>query len=329
MMVVVQSEPAIEATAGSPTSMATVVGDWSGIDPWSIVGVAIAGVVLLLLGAKILRPAMVLAASTLGAMIGLQLAGATRAGTLPELVQQLHVPPMAWVIGVPLVLGVATLAVARFVLAVLLGLSVGTGVLLIALGLAPRQPVEGPAAFGASIGSAVSLVRIVPQNASEDAPDAGGGGMAELIPDDVTDRVADEVIRNVFGELSTAAADHVSEPPAWSAVIPRSIADWWSEITADVGPQHLELIVALATVVAICTTLLGLILPKRTAILATAVCGGWLLSGAMVTAWVRWMPDSAPPTPFNTLLAWAVLTALGGLYQSRGGRRKPERRADA
>ncbi len=307
MVALVQSENAIGDTTVSAVTSGAMVGDWSSIDPWSIIGVAIAGVVLLLLGARILRPAMVLAASMLGAILGLQLAGATREGSLPAVIQALGIPPLVWVVGLPLTFGLATLAVARLALAVLLGAAVGTAVLLIGLAIATQGRVID--------GAAITEARLASVRSVQD-PSEGSDLAAQVVGEAVTRMLDDGV--------SAEPSGWIPELPEASAVVPQGLADWWRETTAGIPEGTVDLVVALATVTGLCAGLLGLLLPTRTAAIATSVCGGWLLSGTVVTAWVRWMPDASPPTPFMTLLTWAVLTGLGVMFQWNSARRSGE-----
>ncbi len=307
MTALVQSENAIGDTTVSAVTSGAMVGDWSSIDPWSIIGVAIAGVVLLLLGARILRPAMVLAASMLGAILGLQLAGATREGSLPAVIQAMGIPPLVWVVGLPLTFGLATLAVARLALAVLLGAAVGTAVLLIGLAIATQGRVID--------GAAITEARLASVRGVQD-PNEGSDLAAQVVGEAVTRMLDDGV--------SAEPSGWIPELPEASAVVPQGLADWWRETTAGIPEGTVDLVVALATVTGLCAGLLGLLLPTRTAAIATSVCGGWLLSGTVVTAWVRWMPDASPPTPFMTLLAWAVLTGLGVMFQWNSARRSGE-----
>ncbi len=307
MTALVQSENAIGDTAVSAVTSGAMVGDWSSIDPWSIIGVAIAGVVLLLLGARILKPAMVLAASMLGAILGLQLAGATREGSLPAVIQAMGIPPLVWVVGLPLTFGVATLAVARLALAVLLGAAVGTAVLLIGLAIATQGRVIN--------GAVITQTRVASVHAAQETVEG----------DDLAAQAIGEAVSGMLDQGAVAPpSDWIPEIPDATAVMPQGLVDWWRETTEGTLPERIELVVALASVTGICAGLLGLLLPSRTAAIATSVCGGWLLSGAAVTAWVRWMPETSPPTPFMTLLAWAVLTGLGVMFQWNSVRRCDE-----
>jgi len=316
---VVQSDTSIGETSIPVVEPGAIVGDWSGVDPWSILGVAIAGAVLLLFGARVLRPALVLAAAMLGAILGLQLAGATREGSLPAIVQGLDIPPLAWVVGLPLLSGLTTLALARFALAAMLGGSVGTGVLLIGLGVATQGraldggsgPVSGD---GVTIGSSpVALV----------ADDRGSASDVDPGFDQMLDRVANEAMDRMVATATPAdATGWLPRLSSVSSLVPAGLADWWTGTTAGIPAGTVDLVVALATVTGLCCGLLALLLPSRTAMVATAIGGGWLLSGTMVTAWARWMSDASPPTPFMTLLGWGVLTGFGLLFQSRAARRR-------
>ncbi len=305
MEALVQSENAIAGTTLPAVTPGAVVGDWLNIDSSSIIGVAIAGAVLLFFGGRILRPAMVLAASMLGAVLGLQLADATREGSLPAVIQALGVPPRAWVIGLPVVFGVATLAVARLAMAVLLGASVGTALLLIGLAInTPGRASEDVSSDGMGVSSVAF---------SQDP-------VAEA--DDPTARVVEEAIAHALESGGGAeASGWIPDLSEASAVLPEELSDWWRDATADIPADRVDLVVVLATVTGLCSGLLALVLPTRTAVVVTSVCGGWLVSASLVTAWVRWMPNASPPTPFVTLLAWVVLTGLGVILQWNSVRR--------
>ncbi|MEE2894853.1 MAG: hypothetical protein VX726_03840, partial [Planctomycetota bacterium] len=61
------------ASTVDPDIAAAISGDWSGIDPWVLLGVAGVGVLLLFRGGRILKPAVILAAASFGALLGLRL----------------------------------------------------------------------------------------------------------------------------------------------------------------------------------------------------------------------------------------------------------------
>jgi hypothetical protein len=305
MTALVQSENAIGGTTLPAVTPGAVVDEWLNIDVSSIIGVAIAGAVLLFFGGRILRPAMVLAASMLGAVLGLQLASATREGSLPAQIQALGVPHRAWVIGLPVGFGLATLAIARFAMAVLLGASVGTALLLIGLAIiTPGRPIEDVS----SDGMGVSSVAFVQDPVAE--------------ADDPTARMVAEAVTHALESGGAAeASGWIPDLSEVSAVVPEDLSDWWRDVTADTPADRVDLVVVVATVTGLCSGLLALILPTRTAVVVTSVCGGWLVSASLVTAWVRWMPETSPPTPFNTLLGWGVLTGVGVIFQWNSVRR--------
>jgi hypothetical protein len=239
----------------------------------------------------------------LGAIFGLQLAGATRDGTLPQFILGLGIPPLAWVIGLPVLFGLGTLAVARFALALLLGGAVGTAVLLIGLGVV----TQGRAIDG-TVGGTTPTALTVSRHAEDDGHDFGR--LVEHVGDHAVDRLVADV-------TSGEGAGWLPSFPSGSSLVPPGLADWWQETTRGIAAGTVDLVVALASVTGLCAGMLALLLPSRTAMVATSLCGGWLLSGTMVAAWARWMTGWAPPTPFITLLAWALLSGLGLLFQSR------------
>ncbi len=297
MEVIVQSENANGITSGDgllPLLPGMTVGDWAGIAPWSIVGVAIAGATLLLVGAKILRPAMVLAATMLGAILGVAVGDATGAGSLPTWIQDRGIPPEFWVIALPVFMGLATLAFFRVALGVLLGVSVAAAVLSIGLVVADRDPVDR----GTPAGGVVSVVAF---SSAED----------ENTPVGDPERDAWDSARDAF--LGTTV-DHILETTP-TATDPWGLADWWSERTRDIPRGTANLVLALATAAGFCSGLLCLLLPTSTLVFATSICGGWLLSSAMATGYARWMPGGSPPTVFVTMLGWIVLSGLGVIFQ--------------
>lgn len=304
MVAAVQSETAIGEATAMAVAPGAVVDDWAAIDPWSIGGVGLAGCVLLLVGGRLLKPALVLAIASLGAMLGLMLAGAARDGSLPGFVNALGIPPVVWVVVVPLFLGIAAAVLARVALALLLGASLATAVLLIGLMMA-----TGGRALDPSTESTPAA------EVSSAAVDGDAGDLGDRLEDAATDAVVRQLQQELVGEGVIPDLDQVR---SW---LPNGLAAWWRKATAGLEPGMIDLLVAFATVTGICGFMLALLLPERTAMVATSICGGWLVSGALTAGWVRLLPDTSPPTPFVTLLAWAVLAAMGVLYQGRRGRR--------
>lgn len=305
MVSVVQSETVIGDVTATAVAPGSVVGDWAAIDPWSILGVGLAGCVLLLVGGRLLKPALVLAAASIGAIIGLQIAGAARDGSLPDLVNALGVPPVVWVVALPLVLGLGAAVLARAALALLLGASLGTAILLLGLVMA-----TGGRALDASGAPGTSTETSTAAPAVDES-----GDLVERLEDAATDAVLERLQDEFAGE---GVIPDLGEVRSW---VPDGLGRWWREATAGVEPGMIDLLVAFATVSGICAFMLALLLPDRTAMVATSIGGGWLVSGALMAGWVRLLPEASPPTPFMTLLAWVVLAALGVLYQGRRSRR--------
>lgn len=307
MVPVVQSQTTIgDSTAVTPGA---VVGDWAGIDPWSIAGVAIAGAILLLVGARLLKPALVLSMSMIGAILGLELAGATEDGTLPELVRAIGVPPLAWVVSLPLAFGLVAAMLGRLALAVLLGAAVSCAVLLVGLAIATG-------------GRAAEVVIDPPPTATVDAGPAASSSLADRMRDAVIEGVTQEAIEELADQVAVPDLDRVG------SLLPAELGKRWRAATAGVPSGTVNLIVAIAMVFGICAGMFAVLLPERTAIVATSISGGWLVSGAAMAAWGRWMPESTPPTVFITLLAWGVLAALGVLHQSRRPKHARDRARD-
>ena len=124
-------------------------------DPVVVTVLAVSGVLLLLWGGRLLRPGVLLAALVLGAGIGLRIAMIDQEGGL------LGLPPLAWVIGVPILAAVLALLLCRVFLACLLAISTGTAGFLAVLVViafmgegqvseAPSSPLEARRAERAS-----------------------------------------------------------------------------------------------------------------------------------------------------------------------------------
>ena len=111
------------------------VGDWTSVEPLTLAVVAAVGIVLLLLGGRLFRPSVILAAGVVGAVFGLRLAGGTRDQTLPGWLLAVGIPPLAWVIGLPLLGGVLAAIFARIMLALMVGV-VGSGAVLLVAAVA-------------------------------------------------------------------------------------------------------------------------------------------------------------------------------------------------
>ncbi|MCP4833564.1 MAG: hypothetical protein GY895_02260 [Phycisphaera sp.] len=273
-----------------------LVGDWGAIDPLVLLAVAAIGVVLLLFGARILRPAVVLGVAALAALVGLRLAAATRAELLPAWIQAMGIPPIAWVLALPVLGGLAAIAVVRLALAALLGLAVATVVLVLGLVVAGGGAMPNQESTDLPVGYVIA-----PTSPQADS-------MSDALTDTVT-----ETMRDRLGDMAEGL---VGDLPVLDPEIPGGLRRWWTEATTNVPPATVDLVVALSAVSGICAVLLGLLIPDRVAMVGTAVTGAWLIGAAIAGAWARFGNGEAPPV-VASLVVGAVLAGFGVLVQSR------------
>lgn len=290
--------------AGSAGLPEGLVGDWGAIDPLVLAAVGATGVVLLLFGARILRPAVVLGAASMAALIGLRLAAASRADLLPGWIQGIGIPPVAWVIALPLLGGLLAAVVARLALAVLLGIAVATLVLVLGLVVAGGGGSVGEETVAASISWRQEL-----------APEPTDR-TSDQITDQISDQIADQVTETMRDRLGDMAEGLVSDLPELDPELPEGVEQWWREMTTDLPPATLDLVVALATVSGICAVLLGLLLPERVAMVGTALAGAWLMAAAATGVWARFGSGTPPPV-VSSIIAAAVLACLGMAFQAK------------
>lgn len=284
------------ATAAGGGPPPVVVGDWQALDPVVLGFVALTGVFLLLAGGRILRPAVILAIVGVGAWLGLGLATGTREATLPSWFLGFGVPPMVWVIALPLVMGLISIFIARFMLAVLLAAAAGTVVLV--LGLA----VAGGGDRGESLEAGESIPAIWHQAEPASA-------------DPLSEAVRDQVAASVQEHLGRMADEFVGDVSDAAPQVPGWIQSWWRTATDGMASGTVDLVVALAAISAFCVLLLALLLPDRMAILATSIVGAWLASVSAAALWVWFEGGVSPPPPLPTLLAGVVLALVGMVVQ--------------
>ena len=292
------------------------VGDWTSVEPLTLAVVAAVGIVLLLLGGRLFRPSVILAAGVVGAVFGLRLAGGTRDQTLPGWLLAVGIPPLAWVIGLPLLGGVLAAIFARIMLALMVGVMGSGAVLLVAavaLGVdtgpaetADAAPVglrfqqSSDATFTDQVGETLDATR---EAATEEISDAA----VDAIATEGLERL--RAARRRLGEMAEASFGR--------------IPDWWEARTANVSKGTLDLVLATAVVVGLGGFLLALVFPKPVATIGTSMLGGWMVMAAGGAAWARYGPAGSLPAPFLMLLAWAAL-AGGGLLVQGLGKPKPE-----
>ena len=292
------------------------IGDWASVEPLTLAVVAGVGVVLLLLGGRLFRPCVILAAGVVGAIFGLRLAGATRDATLPGWLLAVGIPPLAWVVGMPLLGGVLAAIFARIMLAMMVGV-VGSGAVLlvsaVVLGVEP----------GPTSSTDASPIGLRLQQAPESAEAGGLNESLEAARDAAVDTVSEAAVDAIAAEgLDRIRAARRRLGELAEASFGR-IPDWWEARTADVSQGTLDLVLATAVVVGLGGFLLALVFPRPVATIGTSMLGGWLVMAAGGAAWARYGPTSSLPAPFLMLLAWGVL-AGGGLLAQGLGKPKPE-----
>ena len=293
-----------------------MVGDWTSVEPLTLAVVAAVGIVLLLLGGRLFRPSVILAAGVVGAVFGLRLAGGTRDQTLPGWLLAVGIPPLAWVIGLPLLGGVLAAIFARIMLALMVGVMGSGAVLLVAavaLGVdtGPTETADAaPVGLRFQQSSDATFTDQVGENL-----DATREAATEEISDAAVDAIAREGLerlraaRRRLGEMAEASFGR--------------IPDWWEARTANVSKGTLDLVLATAVVIGLGGFLLALVFPKPVATIGTSMLGGWMVMAAGGAAWARYGPAGSLPAPFLMLLAWAAL-AGGGLLVQGLGKPKPE-----
>ena len=293
-----------------------MVGDWTSVEPLTLAVVAAVGIVLLLLGGRLFRPSVILAAGVVGAVFGLRLAGGTRDQTLPGWLLAVGIPPLAWVIGLPLLGGVLAAIFARIMLALMVGVMGSGAVLLVAavaLGVdtGPTETADAaPVGLRFQQSSDATFTDQVGENL-----DATREAATEEISDAAVDAIATEGLerlraaRRRLGEMAEASFGR--------------IPDWWEARTANVSKGTLDLVLATAVVIGLGGFLLALVFPKPVATIGTSMLGGWMVMAAGGAAWARYGPAGSLPAPFLMLLAWAAL-AGGGLLVQGLGKPKPE-----
>ncbi len=295
---------------------------WTTADPVSLLVVGAVGLMLLLFGGRLFRPCLVLAAAVAGAMLGLQLASATRAGTLPGWAMNASIPPLVWVIGMPLVAGLLAAVFSRVVLAILIGVLGVGGVLLIAAAVFGSD--GPPAGSGSNAGATAVSWRVERQTQEEPAAQDDDRGLLEGI------RAA--AVEEIGGQVVDAATERGLEKVDEARRRMIGLTDslfgelraWWSARTSHVAPAMLDLVMAIAVVVGIAGFIVALLRPVLVASIGTAFLGGWMLMACGAVLWSRVSSTGDLPSPFLMLLGWGFATAVGLLVQaSTRSARKP------
>ncbi|MCH2162605.1 MAG: hypothetical protein MK085_12130 [Phycisphaerales bacterium] len=285
-------------------------------DPVVVAILGAVGILLLLWGGRLLRPGLFLAAVVLGMGLGVRLAVMDGEHGL------LGVPPLAWVVGLPVLMAILSLLLYRLFLACLLGLSSASAGFLMLL-VAYALFGDGTAMDATSEqegGSRSSQV----EPAMEDASDGESGDRAVIDRiQEIASSAVEEHARSQFREQ----LDEVGRDLA--ASIDSSVlatGGWLWDRAKGLNPTIRAIAVGVAVVCGLLGFLLGLISPQRVARVATAVVGGWLLAAVAVAAWNRVDSTGNGPPAMGILIAWAVLSGIGITVQCT---RKPVRADEA
>jgi hypothetical protein len=304
---------------------ATTPVPWSAVDPVSLAVVGGVGVVLLFFGGRLFRPCLVLAASVAGAMIGFQLASATRDNTLPAWTTSLDIPPLAWVIGMPILAGILAAIFSRLVLAILIGAIGVVAVMLIAVALI------GLGKDGGTPASNNDASAVVWHSDQQDQPADPSDGNDQGLLEGIRAAAVEELGGSIIDVATQQGLEQVEESRRRLGEITDSLFGelraWWVDRTSHVAPAMLDLVMAIAVVVGIAGFVIALIRPVFVASIGTAVVGGWMLMACGALLWSRVSSAGDLPSPFLMLLGWGFATGVGLLVQASTGPAKKTTKA--
>ena len=277
-------------------------------DPIALGLVLLAGVLLLFLGARLLRPAIVLAALVVSASIGLRLAVMELDGGL------VGVPPWVWVAVFPIVGCVLALMLYRLCLAVLFAIATASAGFLVTVLI-----VIGPG-FPNEFTPPSSVAADSPEPAAEVSEDSYGDSLMDPILDftlSATESEDSEVIKAGIAEIARELSRRI-DMGIYAA------SGWLSAQSIGLGSSQGLLALVVAVVSGLIGFAIGLKAPDYVARGTTAVVGAWLLVIA-ISGFIAYSGPQVPGlTPFAVFLTWGVLAVIGGLVQSRFGARRAD-----
>ena len=271
-------------------------------DPVVVLVLGVAGVLLLLWGGRLLRPGVLLAAVVLGAGLGLRLAMVDEQGGLFGL------PPMAWVIGTPILAGILALLLCRLFLASLLAISAASAGFL---GVLVAVAIMGEGTLASGDGDGGSKPEHVVAAEEPTGEEAGSGEVLERLKALATSQAEEEARARLRTELDSMGRTLASGID--SGVL--ATLKWLWARAQGLEPSIRALGLAVAVVCGLLGFLLGLISPDRVARVATAVVGGWLLAAVVVAAWNRFGVTENGPPPLGMLIGWGVVSTVGIVVQ--------------
>ena len=279
-------------------------------DPIALAFVGVTGLLLLVLGGRLLRPAIVLGALVASAALGLRLAVAELDGGV------LGVPPAVWAIGVPIAGVALALVVYRLCLGLLFALAAASAGFLLTVTLPaailswnalPADPSTGPTSPISSAEVSVQEEEVAPTTPQEETPVLERiQSLALAAAESESSALLASSLDGVVRSLSVRIDEGLS-----------SASGWLASQTVGISATLRTLGLVVATVCGLIGLALGLSCPERVARLATAIVGGWLLVAAGSAAWMQCSWSTAPPPPYAVLLAWGALTVGGVVVQSR------------
>ena len=275
-------------------------------DPVALAVVVACGVVMLLFGGRLLRPAIVLGAVVASGALGVRLAVAESGGGV------LGVPPAVWAIGTPIAGFALALVLYRLCLGVLFALAAAsagflfTVIIVTAIGEAPQAGIENS-----------GVVLESPENAGdgpESSPEVHANTPVleriQAIAQDAAGEEASVLVASSLDAVARSLSERIDQGLA-------SVTGWLASQTAGISPTLKTLGLTVATVCGLIGLALGLASPQRVARIATSIVGGWMLVAAGSAAWMHWRDASEAPLPIVVLLSWGVLVVAGVFVQSR------------
>ena len=270
-------------------------------DPIALGLVTLAGVLLLFLGARLLRPAIVLAAVVVSASVGLRLAVLELDGGL------VGVPPWVWIVVLPLVGCVLAVLLYRLCLALLFAFAAASAGFLIAVVITIGPVLPGdPSSLPAS------------QESSEESTSASFGGVDG---DSVMDPIMEFALSATESEdseiLKAGIAEVARELSRRIDMGLYAASGWLSARSVGLGSSQGLLALGIAMVSGLVGFAVGLRAPEYVARGTTSVVGAWLLVIAL-SGFIAYSGPQVPGlTPFAVFVTWGVLAVVGGLVQSR------------
>lgn len=273
-------------------------------DPLGLAMLAGLGLLLLLLGGRLLRPGLFLAGVVLGGGLGLRLAVVDVHGGIAG------IPPLAWVIGMPIICGLLGLVLYRICLAGLLGMALAAAgflLTLVVLSAMSDTPITSPPDAEPSASSVVESPDDEPATEEVDPITP----VLDRIKSLAASKAEEQVREQVRSELDTAARALASRID--SGVL--AATGWLWARASGLAPTVRNLALLVSVVLGLLGFLFGLASPDRVARIGTAIVGGWLLTMAAAAAWNGFAGAESTLPPMALLVLWGLISSIGGVVQ--------------